>query len=122
MLRIFIAVLMIPTLFMVINYLNSDTQFVYANSNRLFVYISNGGDGNIAVMKLNPETGDLTMVERVPAAPNVMHMALSPDYRFLYASVRSEPFSIISYSINSETGKLTSFLKNHYQITWYISQ
>jgi len=111
MLRIFIAVLMIPTLFMVINYLNSDTQFVYANSNRLFVYISNGGDGNIAVMKLNPETGDLTMVERVPAAPNVMHMALSPDHRFLYASVRSEPFSIISYSINSETGKLTQLSK-----------
>ena len=111
MLRIFIAVLMIPILFMVINYLNSDTQFVYANSNRLFVYISNGGDGNIAVMKLNPETGDLTMVEKVPAGPNVMHMALSPDHRFLYASVRSEPFSIISYSINSETGKLTQLSK-----------
>ena len=105
------AVLMIPTLFMVINYLSSDTQFVYANSNRLFVYISNGGDGNIAVMKLNPETGDLTMVEKVPAGPNVMHMALSPDHRFLYASVRSEPFSIISYSINSETGKLTQLSK-----------
>ena len=111
MLRIFIAVLMIPILFMVINYLNSDTQFVYANSNRLFVYISNGGDGNITVMKLNPETGDLTMVEKVPAGPNVMHMALSPDHRFLYASVRSEPFSIISYSINSETGKLTQLSK-----------
>ena len=105
------AVLMIPMFFMVINYLNSDTQFVYANSNRLFVYISNGGDGNIAVMKLNPETGDLTMVEKVPAGPNVMHMALSPDHRFLYASVRSEPFSIISYSINSETGKLTQLSK-----------
>ena len=111
MLRIFLAVLMIPIFFMVINYLNSDTQFVYANSNRLFVYISNGGDGNIAVMKLNPETGDLTMVEKVPAGPNVMHMALSPDHRFLYASVRSEPFSIISYSINSETGKLTQLSK-----------
>ena len=105
------AVLMIPILFMVINYLNSDTQFVYANSNRLFVYISNGGDGNIDVMKLNNETGDLTMVEKVPAAPNVMHMALSPDHRFLYASVRSEPFSVISYSINSETGKLTQLSK-----------
>ena len=105
------AVLIIPILFMVINYLNSDTHFVYANSNRVFVYISNGGDGNIEVMKLNPETGDLTMVEKVPAAPNVMHMALSPDHRFLYASVRSEPFSIISYSINSETGRLTQLSK-----------
>jgi len=105
------AALMISMFFMVINYLSSDTQFVYANSNRLFVYISNGGDGNIAVMKLNPETGGLTMVEKVPAGPNVMHMALSPDHRFLYASVRSEPFSIISYSINSETGKLTQISK-----------
>ena len=105
------AALMISMFFMVINYLSSDTQFVYANSNRIFVYISNGGDGNIAVMKLNPETGDLTMVEKVPAGPNVMHMALSPDHRFLYASVRSEPFSIISYSINSETGKLTQLSK-----------
>jgi len=107
MLRIFLAVLIIPMFFMVINNLNSDTHFVFANSYRLFVYISNGGDGNIDVMKLNHETGDLTMVEKVPAGPNVMHMALSPDHRFLYASVRSEPFSIISYSINSETGKLT---------------
>ena len=105
------AVLIIPILFMVINYLNSDIHFVYANSNRVFVYISNGGDGNIDVMKLNPKTGDLTMVEKVPAAPNVMHMALSPDHRFLYASVRSEPFSIISYSIDSETGRLTQLSK-----------
>src|SRR4029078_64090 len=111
MLRIFIAVLMIPILFMVINYLNSDTQFVYANSNRLFVYISNGGDGNITVMKLNPETGDIKIVEKVPAGSNVKHMALSPDHRFLYASVRSEPFSGITYSINRETGNLNQLSK-----------
>src|SRR5574339_345396 len=98
MLRIFVWALIIPILFMIINQSNSD---------RTFVYVSNGGDGNIAVMKLNPETGDRKLVEKVPAGPNVMHMTLSPDHRFLYASVRSEPFSIISYSINSETGKLT---------------
>ena len=107
MLRIFVAALMSPILFMVINQLNSDTPFVYANSERIFVCISNGGDGNIAVMKLNSETGDMKLVEKVPAGSNVMHMALSPDHRFLYASVRSEPFSVISYLINSEIGKLT---------------
>ena len=112
MLRIFVAALMSPILFMVIiNHLYSDTTFVYANSERIFVYISNGGDGDIAVMKLNPQTGDLKLVEKVPAGSNVMHMALSPDHRFLYASVRSEPFSVISYSINSETGKLTHLSK-----------
>ncbi|HEU5462091.1 MAG TPA: beta-propeller fold lactonase family protein [Nitrososphaeraceae archaeon] len=102
---------MSPILFMVITHLYSDTTFVYANSERIFVYISNGGDGDIAVMKLNPQTGDLKLVEKVPAGSNVMHMALSPDHRFLYASVRSEPFSVISYSINSETGKLTHLSK-----------
>ena len=112
MLRIFVAsVVLISILFMVINQSNSDTPFVYANSDRTFVYISNGGDGNIAVMKLNPETGDMKLVEKVPAGPNVMHMTLSPDHRFLYASIRSEPFSVISYSINSETGKLTHLSK-----------
>jgi 6-phosphogluconolactonase len=112
MLRIFVAALMSLILFMVIiNHLYSDTTFVYANSERTFVYISNGGDGDIAVMKLNPQTGDLKLVEKVPAGSNVMHMALSPDHRFLYASVRSEPFSVISYSINSETGKLTHLSK-----------
>jgi 6-phosphogluconolactonase len=91
---------------MIINQFNSYTSFVYANSDSIFVYISNGGDGNIAVMKLSPETGDLKLVEKVPAGSNVMHMALSPDHRFLYASIRSEPFSVISYLINSDTGKL----------------
>jgi 6-phosphogluconolactonase len=111
MLRILVATLMSPILFMVITHLYSDTTFVYANSERIFVYISNGGDGDIAVMKLNPQTGDLKLVEKVPAGPNVMHMALSPDHQFLYASIRSEPFSVISYSINSETGKLTHLSK-----------
>lgn len=111
MLQIFVTLLMIPILFMTINQLNSDNSFVYANPDNIFVYISNGGDGNIAVMKLNPETGDLKLVEKVPAGPNVMHMALSPDHQFLYASVRSEPFSVISYMINSETGRLTLLSK-----------
>ena len=101
---------------MIINHFNSDISFVYANSDNIFVYISNAGDGNIAVMKLNPETGDLTMVEKITAGPNVMHMAISPDQRFLYASVRSEPFSVISYSIDSETGKLPTLLTLLYNL------
>jgi 6-phosphogluconolactonase len=101
----------ISILFILIIQSNSDRTFVYANSDRTFVYVSNGGDGNIAVIKLNPETGDMKLVEKVPAGPNIMHMALSPDHLFLYASIRSEPFSVISYSINSETGHLTQLSK-----------
>jgi len=99
---IFVAVLMVPILFMGID---------QSYSEGTFVYVSNGEDGDIAVMKLDPETGDVKMVEKVPAGPNVKHMALSPDHRFLYASVRSEPFSVITYLINSETGNLTQLSK-----------
>jgi 6-phosphogluconolactonase len=99
---VFAAMLMIPILSMGINE-------SYAEGT--FVYVSNGEDGDIAIMKLNPATGEMEIVEKVPAGPNVKHMALSPDHRFLYASVRSEPFSVITYLINSETGNLTQLSK-----------
>jgi 6-phosphogluconolactonase len=111
MFRIFVSAIIIPILFVVINQVNSDTMSVYANSDRTFVYVSNGGDGDITIMRLDPQTGDMKLVEKAYAGPNVMHMALSPDHRFLYASIRSEPFSVISYAINSETGKLTQLSK-----------
>ncbi|TVP41563.1 lactonase family protein [Candidatus Nitrosocosmicus arcticus] len=99
---IFVAALIVPILFMEIDQSYSDGTFVY---------VSNGEDGDIAVMKLDPKTGDMKMVEKAPAGPNVKHMALSPDHRFLYASIRSEPFSVITYLINSETGNLTQLSK-----------
>ena len=34
-------------------------------------------------------------------------MAVSPDRRFLYAGVRSKPYSLHVYSINPTTGALT---------------
>ncbi len=99
---LFMLVIMIPSLFTGIN---------QSFSEGTFVYISNGEDGDIAVMQLAPETGDLKLIEKVAAGPNVKHMALSPDHRFLYASIRSEPFSVITYLINSETGNLTQLSK-----------
>jgi len=97
------AVLIIPSLSLGIN---------QAFSEQTFVYVSNGEDGDITVMKLNPETGDMKIVEKAPAGSNVKHMALSPDHRFLYASIRSEPFSVIAYSINPDTGKLDQISKD----------
>jgi 6-phosphogluconolactonase len=40
-----------------------------------------------------------------------MHMAVSPDHRLLYASIRSEPYSAITYLINPQTGILTQMAK-----------
>jgi 6-phosphogluconolactonase len=71
-----------------------------------FVYVSNAEDGDISVFTLQPD-GALTQGARVPAAKVVMPMAVSPDRRFLYAGVRSKPYSVHVYSINPGTGALT---------------
>lgn len=77
----------------------------------VFVYVSNGDDGNISIMKLSEVTGDLSIIGKVTAGPDVKHMSKSPDNRFLYASIRSEPYSVITYSISPETGNLTQLSK-----------
>ena len=35
-----------------------------------------------------------------------MPMSVSPDKRFLFAAVRSKPFTVITYSIDPRTGTL----------------
>ena len=99
---ILIAILIAPTIFVGIN---------HSYSQETFVYVSNGEDGNISIFELEPDTGDMGMVNKVPAEQKVMHMALSPDDRFLYASIRAEPFSVITYLINPDTGNLSQISK-----------
>lgn len=70
-----------------------------------FVYVSNADDGDIGTYSMQPD-GTLTPGARVAAAKIVMPMAVSPDRRFLYAAVRSKPFSVHVYSIDAGTGVL----------------
>jgi 6-phosphogluconolactonase len=70
-----------------------------------FVYVTNADDGDIATYAMRPD-GALTVGARVAAAKIVMPMAVSPDRRFLYAGVRSKPFSVHVYSIDAGTGAL----------------
>ncbi|MBC2666077.1 lactonase family protein [Novosphingobium flavum] len=72
-----------------------------------FVYVAQNGARQISVLRMAPENGALTWVEDVPASGNVQPMTVSPDRRFLYASLRSEPFSVASFMIDGGTGKLT---------------
>lgn len=74
---------------------------------KTFVYVANGEGAEIAVLEMSPETGDLKPLGKTPAGPLTMHMAVSPDRRFLYASIRKEPFALITYAISPETGALT---------------
>src|SRR2546425_12824730 len=70
-----------------------------------FVYVSNAEDGDIGTYTLQPD-GSLQPGARVAAAKVVMPMTVSPDRRFLYAGVRSKPFSVYTYAIDRKSGAL----------------
>jgi 6-phosphogluconolactonase len=70
-----------------------------------YVYVSNAEDGNIGIYTLQPD-GALQPGARAEAGKVVMPMSVSPDRRFLFASVRSKPFTVITYAIDRKTGTL----------------
>ena len=71
-----------------------------------FVYVSNAEDGDIGVYRMNTATGELQPGARATASKHVMPMAVSPDRRFLYAAVRTKPYSVLTYAIDSSSGAL----------------
>jgi 6-phosphogluconolactonase len=71
-----------------------------------YVYVSNAEDGDIGSYRMNPATGELQAGPRTKADKLVMPMAVSPDRRFLYAAVRTKPYSVMVYSIDRGTGAL----------------
>src|SRR5881396_4395396 len=84
----------------------SSLLFSVQASAATFVYVSNAEDGNIGMYTLQPD-GTLQPGPRVDAGKPVMPMSVSPDKRFLFAAVRSKPFTVITYSIDPKTGALT---------------
>ena len=75
------------------------------------VYVGNTESNEIYVLQLDRQSGDLTLVEKVPI-PGVEKpggstpMAVSPDRRFLYAATRGEPQIAAGFAIDPATGKL----------------
>jgi len=74
---------------------------------KTFVYVSNAQDGNIDTYNMDMSTGALTPVGKTEAAKLVMPMTLSPDKKYLYAVIRSQPTRVLTYAINPATGALT---------------
>ncbi|HUX25790.1 MAG TPA: beta-propeller fold lactonase family protein [Burkholderiales bacterium] len=70
-----------------------------------FVYVSNAADGDIGCYRMRPD-GMLAPIMRVKAADLVGPLAASPDRRFLYAAVRSRPYSVHVYAIEPRSGAL----------------
>src|SRR5918912_2442678 len=76
------------------------------------VYVSNAGDPSIHVLAMSRATGEIDLIDKVAIpgtdkpSPTSMPLALSPDRRFLYAALRSEPFTAASFAIDPASGKL----------------
>ena len=70
-----------------------------------YVYVSNAEDGTIGMYTMEND-GTLKPGAAIEAGKLVMPMSVSPDKRFLFAAVRSQPFSAVSYTIDRATGAL----------------
>jgi len=76
------------------------------------VYVSNASSKDIYVLAMNRETGTLDLIEKIPVpgtdkpSPASLPMATSPDKRFLYAQLRSEPYPVSTFAIDRTTGRL----------------
>jgi 6-phosphogluconolactonase len=76
------------------------------------VYVSNAGSKEIFVLAMNRATGALELIEKTPVpgtdktSPASLPMATSPDKRFLYAQLRSEPYPVSTFAIDRTTGRL----------------
>jgi len=76
-----------------------------------FVYVGNAESNEIYVLQLNPQNGDLTVIETTPIpgieTPGISTpMALSPDHRILYVGTRGEPKIAAGFAIDPSSGKL----------------
>lgn len=80
-------------------------------SAKTYAYVGNAGSNEIYVFSIEPKKGELTLIEKAafpgiekpgPSTP----MAVSPDHRYLFAGVRSDPFTAVTFAIDGKTGKL----------------
>jgi len=76
-----------------------------------FVYVGNADSQEVSVLELKAN-GDLTPVETRavpgPAKPgSSLPLAVSPDKKRLYVGLRNEPYSVVTFTIDAKTGKLT---------------
>ena len=72
------------------------------------VYVANADSAEISVLGLDRDDGTLREIERFATGGAVMPLAVRPDRRVLYASIRSEPFRVLSLAIDATSGRLAT--------------
>ncbi len=70
-----------------------------------FVYLSNALSGTISRYKL--DDGKLTLLGETDVDDMVMPMTISHCQNFLYAAVRCEPYRLVQFRIDKQSGELT---------------
>ena len=84
-----------------------------ADTPETIVYVSNAGSKDVYVLSMNRATGALDLIDKTPVpgtdkpSPASLPMAMSPDKKFLYAQLRSEPYPVSTFSVDPASGKLT---------------
>ena len=71
------------------------------------VYVANADSREIGVLTLDETNGHVQEITRVPVTGLVFPLAISPDRRFLYAGLRSEPYGVTTFAIDQTNGALT---------------
>src|SRR5436305_4326557 len=70
-----------------------------------FVYVSMGPEQKIQIYRLDPKEGKLTPVEAMAVEGTPAALAVDPQKKHLFASLRSNS-SLASFRIDPATGKL----------------
>lgn len=73
----------------------------------IYLYVAHQKGRQISVLRMSPATGELNKLQDIQVAGNAMPMAVSPDRRFLFAALRTEPYSVASFAIDGASGTLT---------------
>lgn len=86
---------------------NNQGSAIHISNDGRFLYAGNRGHNSIAVFKVNSETGELSLVERVSTEGDwPRDFVLDPTEKFIVAS-NQESGNLVVYRRDAETGKLT---------------
>jgi 6-phosphogluconolactonase len=77
-----------------------------ASPSEWIVYVANADSADIAILALDRTSGALREVDRFATGGKVMPLAVRPDRRVLYASIRNEPLRVLSLAIDPASGRL----------------
>jgi len=93
-------------------FLGGGWKAMAADNPETTVYVSNAGSKDVFVLAMDRTSGKLDLIEQVPVpgtdkpSPASLPMATSPDKKFLYAQLRSEPYPVSTFAIDRTTGRL----------------